>query len=70
MVINDADVIPELHQACAHGVGILLPAINALVSLLFSTRSKKPMSTKPFLLTYVSLPFDVCQEKRLSGHGP
>ena len=32
--------------------------------------SKKPVSTKPIFLTYVSLPFDVYrQEKRLSGHG-
>ena len=32
--------------------------------------SKKPMSTKLIFLMYVSLPFDIRQEKRLSGHGP
>ena len=32
--------------------------------------SKTPVSSKPIFLTYVSLPFDVRQEKRLSGHGP
>ena len=30
----------------------------------------KPMFTKPIVLMYVSLPFEVPQEKRLSGHGP
>ena len=32
--------------------------------------NKKPVSTKPIFLMYISLPFDVSQEKRLSGHGP
>ena len=32
--------------------------------------SKKLVSTKPICLTYVSFPFDVRQEKWLSGHGP
>ena len=31
--------------------------------------SKKSVSTKPIFVTYVSLPFDVRQEKRLSGQG-
>ena len=32
--------------------------------------SKNSVSTEPIFLTYVSLPFDVRQEKRLSGHRP
>ena len=32
--------------------------------------SKKRMSTQSICPTYASLPFDVRQEKRLSGHGP
>ena len=32
--------------------------------------SKKPMSTRPIFLTCTSLPFDVHQEQRLSGHRP
>ena len=32
--------------------------------------AKKPMPTKPIFLTYVSLPFDVRQDKQLNGHRP